>query len=52
MNLSLFFNILIFPRWIYFKLSNLVKMIFTNILQGKNIGSFRLFHRYRVISYF
>ena len=37
-NLSLFFNILIFPQWNFFKLSYFVKMILTNILQGKKYG--------------
>ena len=39
--IHLFFNILIFPQWIVFNLSNLVKMIFTNILQGKKYGVVR-----------
>ena len=50
--LSLFFNISIFPRWNFSKLSYLVKMIWPNILQVKKYGSFRRFHRYHVISYF
>ena len=36
--LSLFFNISIFPRWNFLKLSYLVKMIWTNILQVKKYG--------------
>ena len=51
-NSSFFLSILIFPRWNFFKLSYFVKMILTNILQGKKYGSFRLIHRYHVISYF
>ena len=36
--LSLFFNISIFPRWNFSKLSYLVKMIWPNILQVKKYG--------------
>ena len=36
--LSLFFNISIFPPWNFFKLSNLVKMIWTNISQVNKYG--------------
>ena len=37
-NSSLLFNILTFPRWNFFKLSYLVKMIFTYLFAGEKYG--------------
>ena len=51
-NSSLFFYILIFVRWIFLSFPISWKWFLLTFCRGKNMGKFRRFHRYHVISYF